>query len=110
MSFGKYVANGKKSLQAWGFDQDICIDLIKEIEKLNDGEEARIICDEKVFVWGFNNNHKFHGYKLKKLGTHFVTVNEKMLKRYRDYFNIKEDDLIVLICSNEFGTVGIIKC
>lgn len=102
--------DGKQFLQLYGYCEDGCIDLIKKIEKLNNDEEARIICDEKLFLKFFNNNHKFNGYRLKKLGTHIVTVNEKMLNRYRKYFNIEEDTPIILICSSEFGIVGVIKC
>jgi hypothetical protein len=104
------VKNNKKSLQTNGYSHDICIDLIKEIERLNDGEEARIICDEKGFVNFFGGNNRFHGYKSKRLGMHTVSVNDKMINRYKEYFDIKNDYPLVLVCSSEFGTVGIIKC
>jgi hypothetical protein len=110
MQWKEIVTNNKKSLQILGYTQDGCIDLIKEIEKLNDDEEARIICNEKIFAWLFNNNYNFIGRRFKRLGMHLVYVNEKMIKRYSKYFNMKENEPFILICSSEFGTVGIIRC
>jgi len=109
MQWKEVVVNDKKSLQIYGYSKFNCIDLIKEIENLNDNEKARIVCDEKSYIWAFDNNHKFNIRKFIKLGIHDVIVNEKTISRYRKYFNFKENEPIILICSSEFGTVGIIK-
>jgi len=107
--------NGKKYLKICGYSSMACIELIEKIEELNDGETARIICDEKtlVNVFGNYNDKLLHYYpefyKVKsspRLGTHNIDINEKMLKRYRKYLNI--DTPIILICSSEYGTVGVI--
>jgi hypothetical protein len=102
------TVNNNRSLQIYGYSQAVCIDLVREIEKLNDNEESRIICDEKTFAWIFNTNHIFKVHRTLKLGIHDVVVNEKMLNRYKKYFELDDKYAIVLICSSEFGTVGII--
>jgi hypothetical protein len=103
----KIERDGKTALMMWGYSDESCIDLIKIIENMNNREEAKIICDEKSFIYLFNSNKKFDKRKVYKLGIHDIIVNDKTIDRYKKYFDI--GDSIVLICSSEFGTVGIIR-
>jgi hypothetical protein len=101
-------------LRLYGYSENVCIDLCHRIEELNDGEEARIICDEKSLNYFFIKNNQF-GIKqfkirrLNKMGIHDVFVNEKMLDRYRKYFHMNIDHPIILVCASEYGIVGIIE-
>lgn len=105
----KIENDGKIALMTLGYTDDSCIELIKMVESANDGEEARIVCDEKSFVYLFNSSKKFDKKKNSKLGIHDIIVNDRTIERYKKYFDFDESDPIVLICSSEFGAVGIIR-
>jgi hypothetical protein len=112
--FKQINKNGKEYLFYQGYTETDCIKLCREVEKLNNEEEARIVCGEEVFGWFFENSKKFYipvfnKNKHKKLAMHDVFVNEKMLNRWIEYLGLCKDRYYILICASEFGTVGIIE-
>jgi hypothetical protein len=112
--FQEKEANGRKYLHVYGYSDYECIKLIKEIERLNNFEEARIICNESVFQHLFSENEKFHfsqlnNLKYKKVGIHDVVVNDKTIERWTGYLNLQSQYGVILICSSEYGIVGIIE-